>query len=56
MNGVLDKILYITRYNGLQITGPFAGIAGLPELVWGIFFAIVAAVPIVFLATQKGKA
>ncbi len=56
MNGVLGKILYITRYNGLHITGPFAGIAGLPELVWGLFFAIVAALPIIFLATQKGKA
>ena len=56
MNGVLGKILYITRYNGLHITGPFAGIAGLPEFVWGLFFAIVAALPIIFLATQKGKA
>ena len=56
MNGVLGKILYITRYNGLHITGAFAGIAGLPELVWGLFFAVIAALPIIFLATQKGKA
>lgn len=56
MNGVLGKILYITRYNGVHITGAFSGIAGLPELVWGLFFAILAALPIVFLATQKGKA
>ena len=56
MNGTLNKILYITKYNGIHITGAFAGIAGLPELVWGLFFAIIAALPIVFLATQKGKA
>ena len=56
MNGVLGKILYITRYNGLHITGAFAGIAGLPELVWGLFFAVIAALPIIFFATQKGKA
>ena len=55
MNKTLDKILYITRYNGIHITGPFAGLAGLPELVWGLFFAIVASFPIVFFATQKGK-
>lgn len=56
MNKTLNTILYITRYNGIHITGPFAGIAGLPELVWGLFFAIVAALPIIYLATQKGKA
>ena len=56
MNETLDKILYITRNNGIHITGPFAGIAGLPELVWGLFFAIVAALPVIYLATQKGKA
>ena len=55
MNKTLDKILYVTRYNGIHITGPFAGLAGLPELVWGLFFAIVASFPIVFFATQKGK-
>ena len=56
MNGVLGKILYITRYNGVHISGAFAGIAGLPELVWGLFFAIFAALPIIFFAMQKGKA
>ena len=55
MNSVLDKILYITRYNGVHITEPFNGLAGLPELVWGLFLAILASFPIVFLATQKGK-
>lgn len=55
MNATLDKILYITRYNGIHITGAFAGAAGLPELVWGIFLAVLASFPIIFFATQKGK-
>ena len=55
MNKTLDKILYITRYNGIHLTGPFAGLAGLPEIVWGLFLLFIASFPIVFLATQKGK-
>lgn len=56
MNGTVDKILYITNNNGIHITEPFAGLAGLPEIVWGIFLAVIASFPIIFLATQKGKA
>ena len=55
LNDTLGKILYITRYNTIKITEPFNGVAGLPELVWGLFLVIVASFPIVFLATQKGK-
>lgn len=55
LNGTLGKILYITRNNVVSITEPFAGVAGLPEIVWGLFLAIAASFPIVFLATQKGK-
>jgi len=55
LNSTIDKILYITRYNTIKIAEPFNGIAGLPELVWGLFLVIVASFPIVFLATQKGK-
>lgn len=55
LNDTVGKILYITRYNTIKITEPFAGLAGLPELVWGLFLLIVASFPIVFLATQKGK-
>lgn len=55
LNGTLGKILYITRYNAVSITEPFAGVAGLPEIVWGLFLAIAASFPIVFLATQKGN-
>ena len=54
-NSTVGKILYITRYNTIKITEPFNGVAGLPELVWGIFLVLVASFPIVFLATQKGK-
>jgi hypothetical protein len=55
LNSTVGKILYITRYNTIKITEPFNGVAGLPELVWGIFLVLVASFPIVFLATQKGK-
>lgn len=55
LNDTVGKILYITRYHTIKITEPFAGLAGLPELVWGLFLALVASFPIVFLATQKGK-
>ena len=55
LSSTVGKILYITRYNTIKITEPFNGIAGLPELVWGLFLLIVASFPIVFLATQKGK-
>ena len=55
INDSLGKILYITRYNTIKITEPFAGLAGLPEIVWGLFLLFIASFPIVFLATQKGK-
>ena len=55
MGGALEKILYITRYNTIKITEPFSGLAGLPEIVWGLFLLIIASFPVVFLATQKGK-
>lgn len=55
LNGTLGKILYITRYNTVKITEPFSGMAGLPEIVWGLFLLLIASFPIVFLATQKGK-
>jgi len=51
LNGGVAKVLYITRYNDLDITGSFAGLAGIPELVWGLFLAAFAVLPIVYLAT-----
>jgi len=51
LNGGVAKVLYITRYNDLDITGSFAGLAGIPELVWGLFLAAFAVLPIIYLVT-----
>ena len=51
MGTVASKILYITRYNDIDITSSFAGIAGIPELVWGLFLMAFAVLPIIYLAT-----
>ena len=52
LNGVVDKILYITNYNDLNITESFSGLAGIPELVWGLFLAAFAAFPVIYLAAS----
>ena len=49
--GAASKILYITKYNDLDITSAFAGLAGIPELVWGLFLAAFAILPMIYLAT-----
>ena len=51
LNDGVAKFLYITRYNDLDITGSFAGLAGIPELVWGLFLTAFAVLPIIYLAT-----
>jgi hypothetical protein len=48
---VAAKILYITRYNDIDITSGFAGLAGIPEFVWGIFLTAFAVLPVIYLAT-----
>ena len=55
LNGIVDKILYITNYNDLNITGSFGGLAGIPELVWGMFFAAFAVFPVIYLATSSRR-
>lgn len=56
LNGVVDKILYITKYNDLEITGSFSGLAGIPEFVWGLFLTAFAVLPIIYLAISgRGK-
>jgi len=55
LNGIVDKILYITNYNNLNITGSFSGLAGIPELVWGLFFTAFAVFPIIYLATSSRR-
>ena len=52
LGNVPAKILYITRYNDLRITDSFSGVAGIPELVWGLFLTAFAVLPIIFLATS----
>lgn len=51
LNGGVAKVLYITRYNDIDITSSFAGLAGIPELVWGLFLTAFAVLPIIYLAT-----
>lgn len=51
LNGTIDKILYITNYNDLNITSSFAGLAGIPEVVWGLFLTAFAVLPVIYLAT-----
>lgn len=55
LNGTLDKILYITNYNDLDITGSFAGLAGIPELVWGLFLTAFVVFPVIYLATSNRR-
>ena len=55
LNGVVDKILYITNYNDLNITGSFSGLAGIPEFVWGMFFTAFAVFPVIYLATSSRR-
>ena len=50
LNGVLSKILYITKYNDLAITGSFSGLAGIHEIIWGLFLTAFAVFPIIYLA------
>ncbi|MBQ6017204.1 MAG: hypothetical protein IJL19_04910 [Clostridiales bacterium] len=52
LNTTVAKILYITKYNDLHITGSFAGLAGIPELVWGFFLTAFVVFPIIYLATS----
>ncbi|PWJ69766.1 hypothetical protein B0O40_2139 [Ruminococcaceae bacterium R-25] len=49
--GAASKFFYITKYNDLDITSAFAGLAGIPELVWGLFLAAFAILPMIYLAT-----
>ena len=51
MGTTAAKILYITKYNDIDITSGFAGLAGIPELVWGLFLTAFAVLPIIYLAT-----
>ena len=51
----LGKILYINRNCDVDLTAPFAGIAGIPGFVWGIFFTVIAALPIIYVTLGRRK-
>ena len=55
LNGMVDKILYITNYNDFNITAPFAGLAGIPEIVWGLFLTAFAVLPIIYFAASNKR-
>lgn len=55
LNPVVDKILYITNYNDFDITRSLNGLAGIPELVWGLFLTAFAVFPVLFLATSNRR-
>ncbi len=48
IGGVMSKILYITRYNEIDLTGSLAGAFGIPELVWGIFMFVIVMLPVIY--------
>ena len=56
LGSLIGKIMYVTKYNELNIVGPFAGLFGVPAIVWGIFFAIIAMCPVVYNALGGKKA
>ena len=49
------KILYITRYDEMDVITPFDGLAGIPGIAWGIVFSVLAILPVLYFATQKKK-
>ena len=52
LNSVLSKFLYITKYNDLAITGSLSGLAGIHEIIWGLFLTAFAVFPIIYLASS----
>lgn len=55
LGDTVRKILYITRYNEMDVVTPFDGLAGIPGIAWGVFFTVLAVLPVIFFATQKKK-
>ena len=50
LNDTVSKILYISKYNVFGITDSFAGLAGIHEIIWGLFLTAFAVLPIIYLA------
>ena len=55
LGDMVRKILYITRYNEMDVITPFDGLAGIPGIAWGIVFSVLAILPVLYFATQKKK-
>ena len=55
LGDTVRKILYITRYNEMDVITPFDGLAGIPGIAWGIVFSVLAILPVLYFATQKKK-
>ena len=54
-SGNFDLIDYLINYNDINITAPFAGLAGIPEFVWGLFLTAFAVLPIIYFATSNKR-
>jgi len=51
LGDVMGKMVLSAKYDETGFTDVFAGKLGMPALVWGIFFAVLCALPIIFRAS-----
>ena len=49
------NFLYINRNCDVDLMAPFNGLAGIPGFVWGIFFLVIAALPIIYVTLGRRK-
>lgn len=53
ISGVLDKLLYINKTQEVRLTRGFAGLLGIPEIIWGIFILILALLPNIYYCFSR---
>ncbi len=53
--GSWGKIFYITRYQNTNLALPFDGFMHLPAIVWGVFFAVIMLLPIIYFSFSRTK-
>ena len=51
----IDKILYITNYKDIDLARPFDGLFHIHEAIWGSFIAVIAILPMIYLAVTRRK-
>lgn len=51
--GSFGKVFYITRYQNVNLALPFDGFLHLPQIVWGVFLAIVIMLPIIYFSFSR---